>query len=834
LFVDVRGEEIFANSLADDPKPLELAKSGSNIAIYNDLEYQAIPTMADVEEWDEDKQRMVPAKKRSSLYKDIETALLLAGGENVRANEELRVRRHKVIRWTTYLNTAMPLLKKVTGVRHAELDAMADEIRDLVAERITLHKWSHDAANVPPTPEGVVLYPFQDEGVRFLRGLPFAILADDRGLGKTIQSIVAAESLLDTEEKVLVLTPAKLTGNFYKEIQKFAFDKKAYIMRNTGAQASNEAELKKRILAEIRKELRGITEHETSTLYGISILRRKAESFVISGDRLNPEKAAEYVYRIANSNPEYSLGGPILVDFIPKDAKWMLTSIDTAKGDTEYYRRVLPDKGLPLKWDNEHSEVGTVYSVLPEDGALMSMIEIKAAIFKATGAKLKADPIRKSLDMLHSERMVPTVRKEPKKVRRAIAEYADSRIDHKWPLVIFDEAHVYKNGGFPGKQPSQKFLYARELIEISNKGWFLTGTPISNRVADLWSLLNLTGHELGYGANVVTFAIRYANACQSNFGTGRGRWRFPGAINQQELKDKTADIMMWRYKDDVADIPVQQIYEKTVMIDDPYLLEWDPKWALANDDVEPDKLLGKMARILAQIALLKAATSFEEAINAIEEGKKVILFTQYTGTVIPHFEAMAKAYKLGVPYIGIDEEEDGEVIEIEDNELEPHPDFNYVMVTGDTPSGQVEGLVKKFSEDPNTQLFIGNTYAAGTGLNLQAATYTVFNDIYWSPFVHEQAEDRTRRIGQAFCTTVVYMVSNAAMDKKVWNVLNEKRGVIERLQEGRDDPNAYADDIHKTIGAEAGLDPEQLFAREKETRKIKAALAKKRREQGLE
>jgi len=834
VFVDIRGEEIFAKSLVDDPKPIELVKSGSNIAVFNNEEYKKIPTMKDIEKWDEDKQRMVPFKKRSNLYDDIENALKLAGGEYVRANKEDNVRMHKVIRWTSYLDTAMPILKRVPGVRHAELDVMADEIRDLVADRIALHKWSHDPANVPPTPEGVVLYPFQDEGVRFLRGLPFAILADDRGLGKTIQSIVAAESLLDTEQKVLVLTPAKLTGNYYKEIQKFAFDKKAYIMRNTGAQANNEAELKERVLGAIRKELRGIEVNEASTLYGVAALRRKKESFVIGGDRLDTKKAAEYVYRIANDDPKYCIGGPIFVSFIPKDAKWLITSIDTAKGYTEYYRRVLPEKGLPLKWDNESSEVGTVYNALPEDGQLVTVDDIKKSIAENRGVNLKAKEINKALTRLHAERMVPTVKKDPKKVRSEIAAYAASRPDGKWPLVIFDEAHVYKNGGFPGKKPSQKFLYARKLIEMSDKGWFLTGTPISNRVSDLWALLNLTGHELGYGANVVTFAIRYANACQSNFGPGRGRWRFPGAINQQELKDKTADVMMWRYKDDVADIPVQQIYEKTVTLTDPYLLNWNPKWALETNDVEMEQLLGKMGSILSQIAVLKATTSFEEAINAVEEGKKVILFSQYTGNVIPRFEAMAKAYKLGLPYVGIETEEDGEDIEIDDNEFEPHPDFNYVMVTGETPSGQVDGKVKQFSEDPNTQLFIGNTAAAGTGLNLQAATYTVFNDIYWSPFVHEQSEDRTRRIGQAFCTTVVYMVSNAAMDKKVWDTLNEKRGVIERLQEGRDDPNAYADDIHKTIGAQAGLTPEQIAAREKQTRKEQKELEKKRRQQGLE
>jgi SNF2 family DNA or RNA helicase len=200
-----------------------------------------------------------------------------------------------------------------------------------------------------------------------------------------------------------------------------------------------------------------------------------------------------------------------------------------------------------------------------------------------------------------------------------------------------------------------------------------------------------------------------------------------------------------------------------------------------SDAKDPKKVLGEAMTIIKDIGLWKAPYTAREAIFAVEEGKKVIVFANYKEAI-------------------------KEIVRQMEEYQEENPDFKFVKVDGSTSRKGVRDAVSQFTNDPDTQVFVGQTKAAGTGLNLQAATYTVFNDVYWSPFVHEQAEDRTRRIGQQRCTTVVYMLADAWMETQVWHFMNQKRNVIEKLQEGRDDPEAFATDFLREEGERLGID----------------------------
>jgi len=225
-------------------------------------------------------------------------------------------------------------------------------------------------------------------------------------------------------------------------------------------------------------------------------------------------------------------------------------------------------------------------------------------------------------------------------------------------------------------------------------------------------------------------------------------------------------------------------------------------------------VMGKMVmKAMKQIALRKAPYSFHEAMTAIDEGKKTILFTNYSGRRVEGKDAEGNSLreqaeartgtKLVVRGNTIDDGVIPYILEMCIRKREEDPDFGYIIVAGYgtvingvmmPTKANTQKAVNKFSNDPKCMLFAGHTQVIGTGLNLQAAEYSVFNDFGFQPAEVEQAEDRTRRINQMKCTTVVYTVAeNCAIEREKWATLQSKRADIERLQAGRDVPDMQVD-----------------------------------------
>lgn len=789
IYVKVTGTPKFGFDVTKEENrvPLTIKRSGSNIAIWVPESYKNYPVI------------MPDSGARTNVHDAAVRALLDQGAYDQRADPDNNIKRHFVIKYTEFPSKFAPVLKQVPGVSGKNIDEMSETLRKEIFERTRLLRWSKTA----PLKMGKFhgkwqgLKWFQEEGVRFLMGRKTAVLADDRGLGKTIQSIVAADTVVPPDETILVITPAKLTSNYWKEIQTFALNKRAYILTTQGK--SDKADIKKKEMREIGIFLRNVLAEGESDEYLESQVERLGKSdYVVNGKYVDYEKARQAIYNraIANGVPI----APVEVDYIPKDARWVIVSAETAAGKEKVVGRITiyKDADLPSLGMSPESTQYLLATSLPESGKLLTYGDVAKRFVekmkeyvaqKGSAAPesyvqfLSLDPKqqRRQVDMglsaLEGKRIIrKTVRDG--KIREVIFSHAEGRPDKKWPLTIFDEAHKYKNAS-PPSGPSGLFLFARAMSEASEKVWFLTGTPIANRVIDLWSLLNLTGHKEGYGVNYIPFGEEYAAGKRE--GTPP-RWQFKGATNMDKLKRETSDVMLWRYKDDVTDIPVQQVYPK-------YLGMGDDMSALRDWTYEdaPNKrqLLGEIQTKMGEISQWKAPYSAREALFAVSEGRKTIVFTLSIASYDIIKEELLKYQR-------------------------ENPWFKFVDVRGDTPAKKVREAVKQFTEDEDTMLFLGQTAAAGTGLNLQAANYTVFNDLYWSPFLHEQAEDRTRRIGQQACTTVVYMLSDAWLDGKVWSFMNQKRDVIEKLQEGRDDPEAFADDFIQQAAEEQGIPLDEL------------------------
>jgi hypothetical protein len=817
----VIGKQVFAEDPRDKPLKMPVYRAAANVEFYIPEEFKEVnvPMVQDN-----------GSIKLINLKEELETLLQVKDNEIVdttyiRASTRKGIPGHYIIEYASLNDDLLAHFDKIPALDTSNIAELVEEIKVELKDRFTRPKWAKGAKLELPeqfrfgqfrvdAPNFLAsggdlrpakLYPYQEEGIRFLLGDTMRILGDDRGLGKTVQSIIAADTLRAAkfpDQPVLVVTPPRLVYNFFDQVHTFS--------KNTTV-----------ILGTIRVNAVYILDADDG--------RSPKNVDELLAKKYKPQKDGTYA--------------PPKVAFIPFWAKWIITAESAAKILRTLWRRtdidVEPHKdltphvlagldnipsgenlkptqiapyytsgwlkslkdGIPAVWspekgDRKRTVVKEVTYVMLE-GEKIPVSEKYKVTWTVTTNDSKDDGkrskegsfkvIAKYLDPNTTEklerRMAPLL--NARLIRYFFEESAVRTIvmGRKWDLIIFDEAHTYKQAGGGQQKPSGAYLFARELMKNAKNAWFLTGTPIANKIIDLWALFHLTSHELGVGENYNAFGEEFAG----------GGPKFAGLTNLEDLRNRSSNVLLWRYKDDVAGIPVQQLYMKELKMPesvktdintgtytDSYgnkkrvevpLQKWDMYlYGGTRMEMGPNR-----KRILGEIANWKVPFTVEEALNAIEEGHKVIVFSSFSNKKVPIITRMIEAVD---KYLA-------------------RPDtkkFKYVVTVGGVSKPAMNQRVQQFTYDKDTKLLLGNIKTAGTGLNLQAATYSIFNDVGDSPAEHEQAEDRTRRINQFNCTEVVYMVSDAVEDVRIWDKLWDRRGHIEQAQEGRDDPDAYQRD----------------------------------------
>lgn len=329
-------------------------------------------------------------------------------------------------------------------------------------------------------------------------------------------------------------------------------------------------------------------------------------------------------------------------------------------------------------------------------------------------------------------------------LRREIVEYDPD-------LIILDEAHFVKN---------HKSIRGKILKNIAKKFsperiWLLTGTPIANRPMDYYNLLSII--DCSVANNWMHYARTYCEGIRFKKG-GRYIWVTTGASNLEELNNKTKRTILRRKKDDVLDLPdklTTPIYLE-LQNKEGYKNVWNEylaKRKLEGKKGNPFKELVEMTLLRTFIAMETVPYSIEKAEEALELGKKAIIFCNFNNEMdafIRHFGDKS------------------------------------VCLRGGMSDKQKQLAVDRFQEDDNCMVFIGQIKAAGVGITLSAAEIVIMNSLDWVPGNHEQAEDRAYRIGQNKTVNIYYMLIDDTIDTLVWNILNEKKKIIDTIM-GDDD-----------------------------------------------
>ena len=335
-------------------------------------------------------------------------------------------------------------------------------------------------------------------------------------------------------------------------------------------------------------------------------------------------------------------------------------------------------------------------------------------------------------------------------------------LDSNFDLVVVDEAHYIKNG------QAQRTKLINDLVKKVDRLWLLTGTPMTSRPMDYFNLLSLVDSPVA--KNWMAYAIRYCSGYQFNAG-GRKIWNVTGASNLEELRDRTAGLTLRRLKEDVLDLPdkiITPVYLRLKSKAYEEIMGEYYDWYDKNPDESKSLTVQftKLTKIRQVIADEKIAQTIELAENIIEQGKKVIIFCNFTDSLSKICEHFGKTA---------------------------------VRVDGSTPKHERQNAVDQFQDSEKIKVFVGNIKAAGVGLTLTAAEAVVMNDLSFLPSDHSQAEDRAYRYGQKNNVLVYYPIFENTIEGIIYDILNNKKQVIATVMGDNQNTTDAAEEILKRI-----------------------------------
>jgi SWI/SNF-related matrix-associated actin-dependent regulator 1 of chromatin subfamily A len=335
-------------------------------------------------------------------------------------------------------------------------------------------------------------------------------------------------------------------------------------------------------------------------------------------------------------------------------------------------------------------------------------------------------------------------------------------LDANFDLVVVDEAHYIKNA------TAQRTKLINDLVKKVDRLWLLTGTPMTSRPIDYFNLLSLI--ESPVAKNWMAYAIRYCQGYQFNVG-GRKIWNVTGASNLEELRDRTTGLTLRRLKENVLDLPdkiITPVYLrlKSKMYEEIMGEYYD--WYDKNPEESKSLTVQftKLTKIRQVIADEKISQTIELAENIVEQGKKVIIFCNFTDSLNKICEHFGKAA---------------------------------VKVDGSMSKPERQRSVDSFQESDKIKVFVGNIKAAGVGITLTAAEAVIMNDLSFLPSDHAQAEDRAYRYGQKNNVLVYYPIFENTIEGIIYDILNNKKQVIATVMGDNQNTADAAEEILKRI-----------------------------------
>lgn len=408
----------------------------------------------------------------------------------------------------------------------------------------------------------------------------------------------------------------------------------------------------------------------------------------------------------------------VIVDYVQKNKEKRKASL------------VVSPSSLSLNWKNEATKFADGLKTLVIRGTLAERKEKIKDIEKY-------DLVITSYDLL----------------KRDIELYKEK--DYQFKYVIADEAQYLKNSNTQN---------AKAIKQIkSETRYALTGTPIENSLAELWSIFDfiMPGYLFGYR--------KFKNTYETPIIKGEDE------AAMSKLKMLIEPFVLRRNKKEV----LKELPEKTVTVLDNEMGEEQRNIYLnyllrakqeISEQIDLNGYESSRMQILAALTRLRqicchpslfikdyneGSSKLEQCMEIVQEavngGHKILLFSGYTSM----FEIIEKELK--------------------------QSNIKYFKLTGSTKVEERMKLVDEFNENPEIQVFLISLKAGGTGLNLTGADMVIHYDPWWNVSTENQATDRAYRIGQRNNVQVYKLITKNSIEEKIYKLQEKKAKLADEM-----------------------------------------------------
>ena len=429
-------------------------------------------------------------------------------------------------------------------------------------------------------------------------------------------------------------------------------------------------------------------------------------------------------YRWLKTLDKYHFGGILADDMgLGKTIQMLSVIVDYAKSENRKASIVVSPSSLTLNWQNEANKFTN---------------ELKTIVIRGTLSERKRlieeidnyDLVITSYDLL----------------KRDIEIYKEKNYEFKY--IIADEAQYLKNS-------STKNAKAIKQIKAKTR-YALTGTPIENSLAELWSIFDfiMPGYLFSYRKfkNMYETPIVKEEDEQTMAKLKMLIEPFILRRNKKEvlteLPEKTVTVLNNEMNEEQKNLYISYLYRAKQEIAEKIELD-----GYENSQMQILAALTRLRQICCHPSLFindynEGSSKLEQCVEIIEEaingGHKILLFSGYTSM----FEIIEKELK--------------------------RRNIKYFKLTGSTKVDERMRMVDEFNENSNVKLFLISLKAGGTGLNLTGADMVIHYDPWWNISTENQATDRAYRIGQKNNVQVYKLITKNSIEEKIYELQEKK------------------------------------------------------------
>ncbi|WP_174734300.1 DEAD/DEAH box helicase [Mesobacillus harenae] len=334
----------------------------------------------------------------------------------------------------------------------------------------------------------------------------------------------------------------------------------------------------------------------------------------------------------------------------------------------------------------------------------------------------------------------------------------ESLEEFEWSTVAIDEAQNIKNA---------ETKQSRAVRGLKGKHFVaLTGTPMENRLSELWSIFDFINH--GYLGSAGRFQKEFILPIEKEGDKARitrlqalvrpfllrrtkkdeeVALNLPDKLEQKEycpLTAEQASLYEHLVRDTFADIEKLTGFQRKGLILQMLsrLKQLCNHPALYLKEEKPSGLIDRSAKMEKLVELVG---------SVLEQDESCIIFTQYIGMGDMIRKVLNDKYGIEVPFLN-----------------------------GSTPKAKRDEMIARF-QDRKYPVFLLSLKAGGTGLNLTAANHVIHYDRWWNPAVENQATDRAHRIGQSRFVHVHKMISTGTLEEKIDAMLEKKQALNDEI-----------------------------------------------------